>query len=72
MEEVDEKMALKVLYEGAIYRHASDTYRVSYSILYISGFARYLVSMTCLILSCLPGTDVGTFRYAICYDLIVT
>lgn len=29
VEEVDEKMALRMLYDGAIYPHARDTYRVS-------------------------------------------
>lgn len=29
VEEVDEKVALRMLYDGAIYPHARDTYRVS-------------------------------------------
>lgn len=30
VEELDEKMALRMLYDGAIYPHARDTYRVGY------------------------------------------
>jgi hypothetical protein len=36
VEEVDEKMALRMLYEGAIYRRARDTYRVSCSFLIVT------------------------------------